>query len=228
MAVPSPASVPLVETGVFDYPLVLTAELEEQRAELRNVLRDAQRRLVRFAATHGWIAHLDEPFATGARIFGTKAGFDRAVIALTGAPAATILPRSYSAALEGGVLIGVSPALYAANTPQGGEKGEYEKLVTHEFAHRLHIRLLDGHEDDMGPMWFFEGFACYAAGQFSGDLAEPDRALLEKVLGATRRGSYAEYAKVFRLFARKVSLADLIAEPRKPAFAAWAKKQAGL
>jgi hypothetical protein len=220
------ASTARVETGVFDYPLVLTADLEGQRAELRSALRDAQRRLVRFAATHGWLAHVEMPFATEARIFGTKAGFDRDVIALTGAPPATILPKSYSAALEGDVLVSVSPALYAANTPQGAQTGEFEKLLTHEFAHRLHIRLLDGHEDDMGPMWFFEGFACYAAGQFSDDLTEPDKALLGKVLGATSRGGYAEYAKVFRFFARKVALPDLIAEPRKPTFASWAKNQA--
>jgi hypothetical protein len=34
-------------------------------------------------------------------------------------------------------------------------QGGFEKLLTHEMAHRLHIRILDGSEEAMGPVWFY-------------------------------------------------------------------------
>ena len=33
----------------------------------------------------------------------------------------------------------------------------YEKLIAHELAHAYHIQLLDGDEESMGPVWFYEG-----------------------------------------------------------------------
>ncbi len=54
---------------------------------------------------------------------------------------------------------------YAEIYPEGIEDKSFEKLLTHEMAHRLHIRILDGNEEAMGPIWFFEGFAIYIADQ---------------------------------------------------------------
>jgi len=218
-----------VEQGVFDFPLSIPPALEGERPALRAAVRDAQRRIVRFAATYGWARLVEEPFATEARIFDRKADFDRDAIALTGSEPATLLPKTFSAGLERGVLIAVSPALYAANFPEGArDPAGYEKLLAHEIAHRLHVRILDGHEDDMGPIWFFEGFAVYAAGQWAEDAWDPEPELLDSVLRSSRRGSYRDYGKVFRFFARRVPLRDLIGQAAKPRFAEWARATAEL
>ncbi len=218
-----------VEQGVYDFPLQLPAALEGERSILRATLRDAQRRVGRFAATYGWAKLVADPFASEARVFDRKADFDRDLIALTGAEPTTLLPKSYSAAVEQNVLAAVSPALYAANFPEGAaDPKAYEKLLAHEIAHRLHIRILDGHEDDMGPIWFFEGFAVYASGQWSEDAWDPEPGLVDSVLRATKRGSYRDYGKVFRYFARRVALRDLLAQAAKPRFAEWARATAEL
>lgn len=212
-----------VEYGVYDFPLTLGKTLEDDRAALRAVVRDAQRRVVRFAALHGWAHLVETPFATEARIFDKKPDFDRTIIQVCEVPATTILPKTYSAALEGGILLSVSPALYAANYAEGAaDPAAFEKLLAHEIAHRLHVRVLDGHEDDMGPIWFFEGFALYAAGQFLDD-PSPTPEEVAKVVGSSSRGSYREYARVFRYLARRASVPDLVERARKPGMADWVR-----
>lgn len=212
-----------VEYGVFDFPLTLGKTLEPDRASLRVVVRDAQRRVVRFAALHGWTNLVEKPFAKEARIFDTKPDFDRTLIGISGAPPTTILPRTYSAALEQEILFCVSPSLYSANYADGAsDPAAFEKLLAHEIAHRLHVRILDGHEDDMGPIWFFEGFALYAAGQFAHD-PPADADLVSKTIGSSKRGNYRDYARVFRHLAKRVAVPELIRQAAKPGFGEWVK-----
>ena len=212
-----------VEYGVYDFPMTLGKALEPERSALRVVVRDAQRRVVRFAALHGWTGLVQQAFAKEVRIFDAKPDFDRTLITISGAPQTTILPKTYSAALEQDVLFSVSPGLYLANYSDGAsDPAAFEKLLAHEISHRLHVRILDGLEDDMGPIWFFEGFALYAAGQFlEAPLPTPEE--VAKVVSSHGRGSYREYARVFRYLARRVPLPELIERGRKPGLAEWVK-----
>ena len=108
------------------------------------------------------------------------------------------VPATYSGALEGGVLLAKTPELFASDYAEGREENAWAKLICHEMAHRLHVRILDGDEKAMGPIWFFEGFALVAAGQFEADGPEDDLDVVAAVLSSRERGSYRRYAGVLR------------------------------
>lgn len=215
-----------VETGVYVIPLEISPSLESDRPTLEQALLDAQRRLRAFARRHGWERHARESFADRAIIFDDKGAFDRALINLSGLPAPTAFPLTYSAALEERVLLSVSPALYRQNYPDGDEDAAFEKLLAHEMAHRLHIRILGGNEEAMGPIWFYEGFACLAAGQFEED-PPPAASEVWDTLSATGRGNYRTYGGVIRHFLRKASLRRLVERAGTPDFLPWLRNLTG-
>jgi hypothetical protein len=208
-----------MEPGVFRIPLVLPPPLEAERPALDDALAAAQRRMRDFAPGNGWGQHVREPFAVRAEIFDTQDGFIAGLLANTGIAGPVELPREVSAALENGVLQAVSPQVYHDIYPEGREQRAFEKLLAHEMAHRLHVRILGGDEEAMGPVWFFEGFALAAADQFPDALAAPDEAW--SIIGQTQRGSYRNYAAVMRLFLERASLADMVARAGKPGFTDW-------
>lgn len=211
----------IIEQGVYKIPLVLPKSLESQRHELEQTLLAAQRRLRSFAIQYGWRNLIKESFADRAEIYDDKNKFDQRFLKLHGENLSTKLPKAVSAALEKRVFISVSPELYSQNYPEGIEDKFFEKLITHEMAHRLHIRILNGNENAMGPIWFFEGFAIYAAGQFENYNPKMEPSEIWEIVRNTNRGSYKKYAIVFRYFLEKTSIQELIAHARHEDFFKW-------
>jgi hypothetical protein len=154
-------------------------------------------------------------------IFDTKESFDRTLLTMAGMDPATPLPATYCAALENRVLLAVAPELYARAYPEGVEEASYEKLLAHEIAHRLHVRILDGNEDAMGPIWFYEGFALFAADQLRHSTVNLSADEVWNVVGDPDRGSYARYAFVFRHFATNAALPVLVKKAGEPGFVDW-------
>lgn len=207
--------------GVYVVPLALPLSLEPRRTQFEHTLLGAQRRIVRFAERYGWKSLVMESFFDRAEIFDVKADFDKAIVVVAGLPVSTVLPKTYSAVLECRVLMAVSPELYAGNYPEGIEEDSYEKLLAHEIAHRLHIRILNGDEGRMGPTWFFEGFAIYAVEQFKESTCKPSATEIHEILSSSKRGSYRKYNDVFRFFAEKVALPEMIEHAAKEGFLEW-------
>ena len=210
-----------IDPGVYDIPLQLDASLEPGRPALRETLLAAQRRLREFACKHGWEAHVQQPFALQAHIYEAKAGFDYDLLAISGMDTTIELPETYCAALENNILMSVSPELYQRLFPEGKEADSFEKLLTHEMAHRLHIRILKGDEEAMGPVWFYEGFALVAASQFEGRAPHLSEEEIWDVVDAQERGSYILYASVLRTFLGKTDLQRLVEMAGKPDFVDW-------
>lgn len=203
--------------------LIIPVSLEPRRAELESAVRAAVARILVFAQAHGWERHCAEPFFDSVRIFDDKAAFDAFLIAATGADQGTKLPAEFCAALENRVLTAVSPPMYDAVYPDGREPGSYAKLLAHEIAHRLHIRILGGDEEAMGPVWFYEGFAIHAADQMN----DPRYALADdelwRIVTEPKRGSYKKYGAVIRRFLQKTSIKEMVARAGKDGFAEWLK-----
>jgi hypothetical protein len=208
----------LVEEGIYRVPLILSPSLKPRRRQFEQTLLAAQRRIVRFADKHGWKDLTKQSFFDRARIFDANADFDEALAGVAGLPLSTVFPKTYSAALESRVLMAVSPELYAENYPEGVEKDSFEKLLAHEIAHRLHIRILKGNEDAMGPTWFYEGFATYAADQFEELTHDLKTSEIHEVLASEDRGGYRKYASVFRFFAEKAPIKELIEQASQKDF----------
>jgi hypothetical protein len=147
--------------------LLLTKTLEPRRAEFEGYIVKAMENVRAFAAKYGWSSLVHESFFDKVMIFDVKNDFDRTLLELCKMDPGMVLPESYCGALEERNLIAVSPEYYAKVYPQGIEPDSYIKLLTHEICHRLHVRILNGDEEAMGPVWFFEGFAIFAADQFT-------------------------------------------------------------
>ncbi|MEQ8167698.1 MAG: hypothetical protein ABRQ38_02290 [Candidatus Eremiobacterota bacterium] len=96
--------------------------------------------------------------------------------------------------------------------------------MAHEIAHRLHVRILNGNEEAMGPLWFFEGFALYAANQFEDSSLILSEEEIGEIIRSEERGSYEKYAFVFRYFLKKKPLEDMIEQAGKKDFIRWLEK----
>jgi hypothetical protein len=213
-----------VEDGVYKIPILLSESIESQRLILLETILAAQRRLRNFAQQHNWQYHTKEPYAKLFQVYADKASFDQNLLEICGLDTNIELPATYCAALEQGVLLSVSPELYRTLFPEGDEEYAFEKLLTHEMAHRLHIRILKGDENAMGPVWFYEGFALYAAGQFEKNAPELNTTEIWDIVNDPERGSYKNYASVFQYFAGKASIHQLVENAAKDEFLDWLKE----
>ncbi len=191
-------------------PIYLPSTLEPIRDELRKTLREANLILQVFSRCYGWEDHLNPPFAHAVIIADSKPDFGHMVCRLMNIPEEKELPPTACAVLEKNILVVVSPSVYADIYPEGVEPHGYSRLMAHEMAHRLHIRILGGDEDAMGPIWFYEGFAIFAAGQFSQSLPELTPEAIRMIMKDPERGSYRNYATAFRYALCQYSIIELV------------------
>lgn len=200
------------EYGVYVVPVRLSPGLEPQRKELEAAILAAQRRVVKFSKAHGWEKLVKESFFDQAEFFDSRDEFIAELAKAYGVKAEEFRKGGVvlSSVLENRRLMAVSPKMYYDTFPDGREKNSYEKLLAHEIFHRLHIRIMGGDEDAMGPVWFFEGFAIYAADQFSDSPAKMTDAEILRVLDAPGRGSYKKYGTVMRRLTSKVKIESMV------------------
>jgi hypothetical protein len=67
----------------------------------------------------------------------------------------------------------------------------------------------------------FEGFAIYAVEQFRESTCKPSRTEIREILSSSKRGSYKKYKDVFRFFAEKVTIPEMIERAAKEDFSEW-------
>lgn len=201
------------------YPkLVLSGALESRRPEFQANVDSARRNIITFSKKYGWEALTEDEFVDSVMIFDDKDRFNRTLLKLAGLDSSMEVPDTYCAALERKVLVSVTPEFYARVYPQGVEARFFEKLLTHEIAHRLHVRILNGNEEAMGPVWFYEGFAIFAAGQFSDSKVSLTREEMIAVMKETERSSYLQYNYIFRYFVHKIPLAEMLNKAKSEDF----------
>jgi hypothetical protein len=201
--------------------LVLPKTLSDRQKEFESYIVKAMRNIKNFAHNYNWDKYADKPFIDSAMIFDNKKDFDREFLIMAGADTSIVLPKTYVGTIEKRTLFLVTPEMYAEAFPEGIEKNSYEKLITHEFAHRFHIRVLEGEENRMGPVWFFEGFAVFAADQFSETEVNLDKNEIFEIMNDPQRGNYIYYGKIFRLFEQVVPLQQLVDSAQNDNFNEW-------
>lgn len=188
--------------------------------ETRLVIGRAQGRIDRFAQEHGWEHLLRPVLYDSCEIYQSGPALIRRIRELHRLPESYELPAAtIVGALEKRILLFVSPEEYERMVPAlAGELNGYEKLFAHEIAHRLHVAVLEGDEDAMGPRWFYEGFAVVASGQ------HPDAAF-QSAPEAMASGSYREYGALVRRLMTRIPLAELVSRAGSPNFQNWALEQ---
>jgi hypothetical protein len=200
--------------------LVLPDDHPAALVEYRTYLHAAQTHLRTFAKKYRWEQYLEDPFITEMRVFNQKTAFDRAMIDHFSLELES-LPETYCAALEDKILFIVTPELYSKVYPEGREPSFYEKLITHELAHRFHIRLLAGDEEAMGPRWFYEGFATFVADQFAVRNYSLKEDEVRQLLLEETSGTYLQFNALFELVLTKVPLVQLILKAKEQNFSHW-------
>ncbi len=199
-------------------PLILPLSLENRREEFQSYVEYAKEKLQQFIEEYDLLHDSDKSFMDNVLFFDDKKKFDKKILNLVDADPSTQLPKTCCAALEKRTLLAVSPELYAEIYPQGIEERSFEKLLIHEMAHRLHIELLNGDEEAMGPVWFFEGFAIFVADQFSNsDLILSNKEMID-IIREPNRMSYLKYGVIFRFFCDKIPLLELISKANNEDF----------
>jgi len=201
--------------------LILSGSMEKRKSEFQTYLDGAVRNIRSFAEKNSWQDLTKESFFDSVMIFDNKREFNNALLILAEADTSIELPDTYCAALEKRTLVAVSPEFYAQVYPEGIEEDSYEKLLTHEIAHRLHIRILNGNEEAMGPVWFYEGFALYAADQFKKSRVILGKNEMIELMKDPERGSYEKYHYIFRYFVNRIALAELIVKAKDDNFNDW-------
>lgn len=202
----------------------LPPALDDQRPTLEQTVVDAQHIVDAFAAQHDWQAQARLHFDS-VEIHATQASLWQRVLAIHDMPSTTPLPTSgLAAVLEGRVLMAVTPHVYREMHPAYTEQADfYTRILAHEIVHHLHVAVLQGDEDAMGPTWFFEGFAVVGSGQQMGAplaYASVDEALA----GAHDMKSpqaYRRFAAAVRFFMQRVPLTEMVAHAKDDDFEDW-------
>lgn len=210
-----------------DFSVEISDSVNIDESQFEDMIEEAYSRIRSFASEYGWEKYTEQSFFNKVFIYSEKADFDRKLIELTGMPDSTEFPVTFSGGIIERVLILKSPDVYAAIYPDGVEKtGDgYIKLIVHEMAHMLHVRILNGEEEKMGPIWFFEGFAIHASDQFSDrelTLAEEEMSalIIEEI-----RTSYIKYGALIRYLTDYADISELVLMAADGTINDWALKK---
>jgi len=190
--------------------------------EIRLTVARAQGRVDRFAGDYGWEPLLRPLLYDSCEIYASSQAMGTRIRQLHNLPDTFQFPTgTLTGALEKHVLLFVAPSEYERMVPAlARELNAYDKLMAHEIAHRLHVAILKGDEEAMGPRWFYEGFAVVAAGQHEDAvLADPTEAMLSR--------SYAKFGALLRALMQHAPLPELVRKAGQPDFEEWAKAQLG-
>lgn len=188
----------------------------------RATVQRAISEVLSFSRTHRLKIVRQEDIVETVVHYESKAEFDKMISAQPSWPKGVIVPTTYAGVGLKKEFHVVSLEAYQRIHPTD-TADDYRKLLVHELIHLLHIAVLDGREDDMGPIWFFEGLACFAADQYSKSPELP-RQRIDEILNDTNRGSYANYAAMLRGLVKKESVTDLIKKASAKDFSEWAKR----
>lgn len=214
------AGAPPTKTGSVTYKLPSPSAHDE--AWYRDRVAAAEKIAAAFAAAFGWSDRMRTFWRGGVEIFAHQNALWRRVLELHDLPRDTKLPtKGLAAGLEKNVLLVVTPEAYASIQPEyAKEEASYDRLIAHEMVHRLHVSILDGDEDAMGPTWFYEGFAVVGSGALEGAAtATPEN--LADFKSAKGPGAYAKFAAALRYYRTCAPLPELVANAKRPDLDAW-------
>lgn len=213
--------------GVHIVPVKLSPGLEPQRKEIETAVLAAQRRVAKFAKVHGWEKLVKESFFDQVEVYDSREAYAAELAKIFGVKPGELLKDGIilSGTLEKRRLMSVSPEIYFDSYPAGRENNAYEKLLSHEIFHRLHIRILNGNEEAMGPVWFYEGFAIYSADQFAGSPVKMTDPEIWGMLADPARASYTKYGAIMRWLTSKIKIETMVNRASGKDFADWLKRE---
>lgn len=205
--------------------MTLAPQLEASREIWAAQVAEAWQVVQGFAQTHGWAQEAAEPTFDHVEIHATQAALWARVLALNNLDAtrSPAQPAGLVAALEGRVLLAVTPETNRAVHPRYvGQEDAWMRLLAHEMVHRLHVAILAGDEEAMGPQWFFEGFAVVGSGQVLGPpLAYHSVAQALEEVKSNEPLAYRRFAAAVRYCSTLTPMAALVRHAGQADFETW-------
>ncbi len=184
-------------------------------SEFEKSFAAAKQNLAVFARENRWENIVaSKSFIEKVEVFPSKEDFDNALKTLSNGQMKSV-PKTFVAVMDNRILRVVSWKTYQQVHPDETLQ-DYEKLLTHEMAHQLHVDILIGDQDKMGPVWFYEGFAVVAARQF--ESAGADSKIMKEAVSDSDRGNYKVYGAILRKILKTKNLSTLVEEANKTNF----------
>lgn len=189
---------------------------DSSESEFYQAYDRAFKRLSSFYAIHSWNTSVDlRRLIERVEVYASKEAFDKKLIQMSNGKMSSV-PKTYVGVADKRILRVLAwPAYNKIHTKDS--ISDYEKLLTHEIAHQLHVDLLKGEESLMGPVWFYEGFAVLAANQYE-KFEMNEREKMKAVILNSERGDYKSYGAVLRRLSKSMSLPALIEMAKQPEF----------
>ncbi len=204
-----------ISSSYYKLPII---EIDKNNQNMESQIQNALDRIKAFVDANHLSTGGVKQLVTNAIIYDKYDIFLKDVIPLLDLPKDVIAQASISGTIINRVLYIVSPRLYTDIYPIEGQTVlGYEKLITHELAHQLHIDILNGDEDKMGPRWFYEGFAIHVAHQFV-DKKALDKKQIIKIIENELNVTYDQYASLFEEVLKIYELKEIIKIADKESF----------
>ncbi len=185
-------------------------------AQIELTIHSSLRQIIEFSQVNTLGILSPQAFVKRAVIYSTKAKFDDMIRNSPGWPREVPVPPNYAGVGHDKTFHVVSWEAYQTIYPRENYE-DYQKLITHELAHLFHVSYLNGQEDKMGPIWFYEGLPCLIANQYP-DAILPENEDLREILKNPERGNYKTYVAILRALIKKKPLRDLLNEASQDNF----------
>lgn len=191
-----------------DYPVSLQYVGPNNDSNFSAALQSSIGKIIDFSAKYDLGPTKAEDFVSKVVIYASKSEFDSMLRSSPDWPKNAQVPKTFVGVGEKKVFHVVSWPAYQTVHPDE-TYSDYQKLIAHELGHLFHIAYLHGQEDKMGPVWFYEGFACLIADQYP-DSPLPSKSEVTSILKDPKRGNYKTYAPIMRALARLKPIKEML------------------
>ncbi len=211
--------------------MTVSRSLNDKRNEYARDIVQARAIVQAFARHYGWQDFLRTRTIDSVEIFDSQQGIWRRLLDLDHLPATQPMPTAgLTATVEKRILVASSPEEYRRVAPAyaAADPDSWARVLAHEMIHELHRLILHGHDDAMGPEWFYEGLAVFGAGQSidRGLVYRGAKEALDGVRDTKSPGVYRRFVAAVRYFAARIPLPEMVERAGKPGFEAWLSTRA--
>ncbi len=219
---PPTATESLVQPRQLQRPLSLPRNLTGAREYFAKAVLEAEDVARAFCKLHWPAVDCNVQHFDAVEVFSSQEALWQRVLQINRVEDAPMPTAGLAAALEGRVLLAVTPDVYREVAPDyaGASEAAWSRLLAHEIVHRLHVQVLKGDEDAMGPQWFYEGFAVLGADQ---QIIEPlpSEELQELLAWVKAKNAYSRYGALMQRLAAKIPLTELVKNAGGKEFESW-------
>jgi hypothetical protein len=196
-----------VKTGKADH-IVIPEDLQPTKEQVKERLNNAKINIRIFAKKYGWEGFSTEIYYDSVMVFSDKSQFDKTINKLSGQN------KKYAASdcivLVARTLLLMSPDYVAEYSSFSSESKHFEKYITYVLAKALYSSIFFGEDSNIGPQWFLEGFALFAANLFLSDDVVVEKQTLINTIKNPGSGQLKNYSALVKYLSTEGELIGFV------------------